>query len=75
MAPLDCLIMKNWPEVGLEKGWSNYPPYSMAAPALAIGTGLGLIGRNDPLGTLGGGAIPKADQPVDLFEMLVPYLS
>src|SRR5215471_4168199 len=30
--PLDCLITKNWPEVGLEKGWSNSPLYPMGVP-------------------------------------------
>jgi hypothetical protein len=34
-ACLDCLISKKLAEVGLQGGWSNYPPCPIAAPDLA----------------------------------------
>src|SRR5260370_13309700 len=42
--------------------------------ALAAGTRIGLIGRDDPLSTLDGGAISPTNQPFNTLEMLVPPL-
>src|SRR5260221_6464853 len=51
----------------------HFVPHPFGVPLAAL-TRIGLIGRNDPLSILDCGTIPKADQPVDPLEMLVPHL-